>query len=96
MADNNNIDNRNNTYNNISPDSQDRLCEMLSPTQVNIEEGHNDIVMKKESKCHGNRKLQHFKRKCRARDLTEEQIIALIRTRNDEISEQLRMRYSKN
>ncbi|UJR18760.1 hypothetical protein I4U23_005666 [Adineta vaga] len=46
--------------------------------------------MKTNSKrCHGNRKLQHFKRKCRTRGLTEEQIITLIQTKHDTISEQL-------
>ncbi|CAF1525609.1 unnamed protein product [Adineta ricciae] len=42
---------------------------------------------KKEKKCHGNRKLQHFKRKCRARGLTEEQIQGLIQTKHHTISE---------
>ena len=37
---------------------------------------------KKEKKCHGNRKLQRFKRKCRSRGMTEEQITELIQTRN--------------
>jgi hypothetical protein len=44
---------------------------------------------KRKSKCHGNRKLQHFKRKCRARGLTEEQITTRIQNRNHTISEQL-------
>ena len=37
-----------------------------------------------KKKCHGNRKLYHFKRKCRARGMTEEQITALINTRNND------------
>ena len=37
-----------------------------------------------KKKCHGNRKLYHFKRKCRSRGMTEEQITALINTRNNE------------
>jgi hypothetical protein len=41
-----------------------------------------------KKKCHGNRKLQHFKRKCRARGLTEEQITTRIQNRNHTISEQ--------
>jgi len=45
-------------------------------------------IVKKNSKCHGNRKLQHFKRKCRARGLNEEEIIKLVDTRNHTISEQ--------
>jgi hypothetical protein len=37
---------------------------------------------------YGNRKLQHFKRKCRTRGLTEEQIATQIQNRNHTISEQ--------
>ena len=37
---------------------------------------------KKKKKCHGNRKLQRFKRKCRSRGMTEEQITQLISARN--------------
>ena len=37
---------------------------------------------KKKKKCHGNRKLQRFKRKCRSRGMTDEQITELIQTRN--------------
>jgi hypothetical protein len=49
-------------------------------------------VNKKKKKCHGNRKLQYFKRKCRARGLNEEQILARILNRtNDTIFEQLPM-----
>ena len=43
---------------------------------------------KRKRKCHGNRKLQHFKRKCRALGLTEEQITGLIQTKRHAISEQ--------
>jgi DNA-binding transcriptional MerR regulator len=39
---------------------------------------------KKKKKCHGNRKLYHFKRKCRSRGMTEEQITVLINTRNND------------
>ena len=38
---------------------------------------------KTKKKCHGNRKLYHFKRKCRSRGMTEEQITVLINTRNN-------------
>jgi DNA-binding transcriptional MerR regulator len=37
-----------------------------------------------KKKCHGNRNLYHFKRKCRSRGMTEEQIAALINSRNDD------------
>jgi hypothetical protein len=39
-------------------------------------------------KCHGNQKLQHFKRKCRSRGLGREQITTLINKRDHTISEQ--------
>ena len=39
---------------------------------------------KTKKKCHGNRKLYHFKRKCRSRGMTEEQIKALINARNND------------
>jgi hypothetical protein len=60
---------------------------MLSPTQVLTGEVQN--IVTKKAKCHGNRKSQHFKRKCRARGLNEEQIATLIYTRNNIVSEQL-------
>ena len=41
-------------------------------------------IEKTKKKCHGNRKLYHFKRKCRSRGMTEEQITALINTRNND------------
>jgi hypothetical protein len=46
-------------------------------------------IIKIKKKCHGNRKLQHFKRKCRAHGLTKEEIATLIYKRNSSISEQL-------
>ena len=39
------------------------------------------------AKCHGNRKLQHFKRKCRLRGLNEDEIMKLILKRTHERSE---------
>ena len=60
---------------------------MLSPTQILTGQPQNIVI--KKSKCHGNRKLQHFKRKCRARGLNEEQIDILIQTRHHTISERL-------
>jgi hypothetical protein len=73
--------------NNLSQGVHDRQSGLLLPIQERIEEQQN-IVMK-EKKCHGNRKLQHFKRKCRARGLNEEQSAALIDARHHAISEQL-------
>ena len=64
---------------------------MLSLTQVVTEEQHAEptTTKKKRTKCHGNRKLQRFKRKCRAGGLTEEQIIAHIQNRTNATSERL-------
>jgi len=42
-------------------------------------------TVKKKRICHENRKLQHFKRKCRAHGLNEEEITTLIHKRNDTI-----------
>ena len=73
--------------NSLSQNAQDHWQEMLSPTQILTGQPQNIVV--KKSKCHGNRKLQHFKRKCRARGLNEEQVATLIQTRHHTISEQL-------
>ena len=67
----------------LSKDAQGRWWELLSPTQVLTGEALK--MTKKRSKCHGNCKLQHFKRKCRARGLNEEQIAVLINTQNDTV-----------
>ncbi|CAF2054265.1 unnamed protein product [Rotaria magnacalcarata] len=53
---------------------------VLSPTQQLAGQSLN--AAKKKSKCHGNIKLQRFKRKWRKRGLTEEQINELIQQRN--------------
>ena len=87
-----NFDNHNQLQNNsILRNVQESSPEMLSSkTQVVTEDTHSEPPMTKITKrCHGNRKLQHFKRKCRARGLTEEQIIARVQRRTDAISEQL-------
>jgi hypothetical protein len=61
---------------------------MLSPRLLITGEQQSESQMKTtKKKCHRNRKLQHFKRKCRARGLTEEQIKILIQNRNNTISE---------
>ncbi len=72
----------------LSQDAQGRWWEMLSPTQVFTGEQQQQII-KIKKKCHGNRKLRHFKRKCRAHGLTKEEIAKLIDKRNSTISEQL-------
>ncbi|CAF5085592.1 unnamed protein product, partial [Rotaria magnacalcarata] len=60
--------------------------ELLSPTQVlteNVQNLENSIKeKKKKKKCKGNRKLQHFKRKCRSNGMNEELITKLIENRN--------------
>jgi len=69
--------------NGLVQDAQGRWWEMLSPTQVLT--GHEQqITRKKKGKCHGNRKLYHFKRKWRARGLDEEAIRALIEARQQQ------------
>lgn len=78
----------------LSPDAQHHSREILPSTQIVMEEEKNTVENKR--KCHGNRKLQHFKRKCRARGLNEEQITMLIHTRNHTISEQLSMTQTVN
>ncbi len=63
---------------------------MLSPTQVLTgEELPQQQLVKKKRKCHGNRKLQYFKRTCRGCGLNEEEITKLIGARNRTVSEQL-------
>jgi hypothetical protein len=50
---------------------------------MEIDQPRTDIERPKK-KCHGNRKLYHFKRKCRSRGMTEEQITTWIHTRNND------------
>jgi hypothetical protein len=71
----------------LSQGTQGHWWEVLSPTQVLT--GTQPQTVKKKRKCHGNQKLQHFKRKCRIRGLNEKAIIALIHARNQTLSEQL-------
>ena len=86
MAQNNNNHNiRKSTG--LSQDAQGRWWELLSPSQVLT--GEEQIIVKKKRKCHGNRKLQHFKRKCRARGLNTEAITILIHAKNLTLSKQL-------
>ncbi|CAM4825035.1 unnamed protein product [Rotaria magnacalcarata] len=67
-------------------DTQGCWYELLSPTQVlteNVQNLENSIKeKKKKKKCKGNRKLQHFKRKCRSNGMNEELITKLIENRN--------------
>ena len=88
MTDHSDVNDRNSwSY----PDSQPQLTEQprtfVYQTQPFTISEQLAGKKKKEKKCHGNRKLQHFKRKCRARGLTEEQIYGLIQTKHHTISE---------
>ena len=88
MTDHSDVNDRNSwSY----PDSQPQLTEQprtfVYQTQPFTISEQLAEKKKKEKKCHGNRKLQHFKRKCRARGLTEEQIYGLIQTKYHTISE---------
>ena len=75
------------TKDGLSQDAQGCWWELLSPSQALT--GTQPETIKKKTKCHGNQKLQHFKRKCRTRGLNEEAIITLIHARNHTLSEQL-------
>ncbi len=88
MATNQNEYNQPHSNGQIS-DAQGRWSEFLSPTQVltGEEPEQQQERVKKKRKGYGNRKLQHFTRKCRARGLNEEEITTLIHKRNDKISE---------
>ncbi|CAF4752529.1 unnamed protein product, partial [Rotaria socialis] len=67
-------------------EGQHGTVEVVSPAQIHGEES-TDIDNKKP-KCHGNKKLQRFKRKWRTRGLNEEEIATLINTRSHDTSEQ--------
>ena len=54
----------------------------LSTAYVDIQT--NSVTATRKKKCHGNRKLQHFKRKCRAHGITEDEITKLIESRNNQ------------
>ena len=59
--------------------------EQQQPPQ---QEQHEIRASTSGKKCHGNRKLQHFKRKCRSRGFTQEQTATMIDKKNHAISEQ--------
>jgi hypothetical protein len=75
----------------VMHDEQGRRREILPSTQafttvpqpMELETGNKvvETKKKKKKKCRGNRKLQHFKRKCRSRGLDKEAIAALIDNR---------------
>ncbi|CAF2105658.1 unnamed protein product [Rotaria magnacalcarata] len=67
-------------------ESQHDTVEMISTAQIHGEESTG--VDNKKPKCHGNKKLQRFKRKWRTRGLNEEEIVTLINTKGHDISEQ--------
>ena len=65
-----------------SQDIQDRHYDLLSSTHVTVtKEKKAKKKKKKKSKCHGNTKLHHLKRKWRSQGVTEEKIQALIKKR---------------
>ena len=67
-------------------DTHDGWYGMLSPIQQLTEQTFTKA--KKKPTCHGNIKLQRFKRKCRKREPTEDQINELIQRRNTPHSRQ--------
>lgn len=50
--------------NRVSQDAQGRWRETVSPTEVPT--GEASKIIQKKTRRHGNRKLQHSERKCRA------------------------------
>jgi hypothetical protein len=82
----------------LSQNAQSRWGEMLSPIQALAGADHHhhppqqqqqQVVKRRKTKCRGNSKLQHFKRKFRARGLTEDEIARLTFERNQKIYEQV-------
>ena len=57
--------------------------DIATPLQRNqalqTESDQQEPVIKKTKKCHGNKKLHHFKRKCRSRGMTEEEITETVK-----------------
>lgn len=68
----------------LQDDQNDRV-KMISSKEIHVVESAD--IGNKKSKCHGNKKLQRFKRKWRARGLNEEEIVTLIIERSHDISE---------
>ena len=64
------------------------LTEHEQEQQQPQQEQHEIRASTSRKKCHGNQKLQHFKRKCRSRGFTQEQIATMIDKKNHAISEQ--------
>ncbi|CAF1241622.1 unnamed protein product [Rotaria sordida] len=54
-----------------------------SSEQPSVQDG---LLKKKKNTCHGNRKLQHFRRKCRAKGMTDQAIEMLILLKKENIS----------
>ncbi|CAF3661469.1 unnamed protein product, partial [Rotaria socialis] len=67
-------------------DGRNERVEVISPTEIRAAKLTD--TGNKMPKCHGNKKLQHFKRKWRARGLNEEEIVTLINRKSHDISEQ--------
>lgn len=78
---NSNTDTDRRTLEASSQDAQGRWSERSSQTQ--LLRNQSPKREKKKSKCHGNRKLQRFKRKCRRHGKTEEEINELIQRQNN-------------
>lgn len=69
-------------------DSQGRWREMLSPSNGLNGAEQPSVMTTNRTKCHGNRKLRHFKRKWRARGLNDQAIQALIQARQQQQKQQ--------
>lgn len=78
----------------LTKDIQGILCEMLLLVVRQNEDRKS--ISKKTSRCHGNRRLQHFKKKCRERGINEEDIMKLIHLRNNITTKAVSMEYESN
>ncbi|CAF4011185.1 unnamed protein product, partial [Adineta steineri] len=67
----------NNDINIIAPLQQNEVLP------IEIDQQQESVLIKQKKKCHGNRKLHHFKRKWLARGKTKEEIEELITLRNN-------------
>jgi hypothetical protein len=70
-----------NTTESNRKDTHGRWHELLSPTQALVEPLNSDNNTKKK-KCRGNRKVQNFRRRCRAKGMNNETIEILLASKD--------------
>lgn len=64
----------------VCPDGQGHWWSQLSVTPNKTNDAQTIGIEQKKKKCHGNRKLQRFRRKCRSLQMTNDDISLLIHT----------------